>query len=101
MRTLLGVAHGTRSAAVAYAAGSGPLVPDVVAGLRRAGAGHITIATYLLADGHFYRTLHQAGADVVTAPLVTSPVITDLVVGRFLTIGDVRLTEEVHGGVTG
>jgi sirohydrochlorin ferrochelatase len=88
------------NADVGYAAGSGPLVPDVVVALRRAGADHVTIVTYLLADGLFYRTLRRAGADLVTAPLVTSPVIADLVLSRFLTIGDVTLTEDVHGGVT-
>ena len=86
---------------VAYAAGDGPRVPDVVATLRRAGAGHITVATYLLADGLFYRTLHRAGADRVTEPLVTSPAVADLVLSRFLTIGDVPLTEDVYGGATG
>ena len=92
------VAH-SLNAQVAYASGSGPRVADVVAGLRRAGAAHVTVATYLLADGLFYRSLHRAGADVVTEPLVTAPVVTDLVLTRFLTMGDGPLTEEMNGRV--
>ena len=92
------VAH-SLNAHVAYASGSGPRVADVVAGLRHAGAAHVTVATYLLADGLFYRSLHRAGADVVTEPLITSPVVTDLVLTRFLTMGDGPLTEEMHDRV--
>jgi sirohydrochlorin ferrochelatase len=84
------------NAHVAYASGSGPRVADVVAGLREAGAGHVTVATYLLADGLFYRTLHNAGADVVTEPLVTSAAVVDLVLSRYLTTADVPLTEEMN-----
>ncbi|RZU48353.1 sirohydrochlorin ferrochelatase [Krasilnikovia cinnamomea] len=68
---------------IGYASGSGPRVSDVVAGLRAAGARRIAVATYLLVDGLFYRTLRHAGADVVTAPLVTSGRIADLVLRRY------------------
>ncbi len=48
-------------------------VPEVVARLRGAGARRVAVATYLLAPGRFTARLADAGADVVTAPLVTAP----------------------------
>jgi sirohydrochlorin ferrochelatase len=68
---------------VAYASTSEPRVPDVVARLRAAGARRITVAAYLLAEGLFYRALHSAGADAVTAPLVTDDSVADLVLHRY------------------
>ena len=59
------------------------MAADVVAGLRARGARRIAIASYLLADGLFYRKLHQAGADWVTPPLCLDPVTTDLVLRRY------------------
>lgn len=65
---------------IAFAApcrdGSGyPSVPDVVASARRAGARRVAVASYLLADGLFQGRLHQAGADVVAAPLGSHPAV--------------------------
>jgi sirohydrochlorin ferrochelatase len=54
-----------------------------VAGLRAAGAARIVVAAYLLVDGLFHRSLHEAGADAVTAPLITHPAVTDLVLHRY------------------
>ncbi|MGK5685052.1 CbiX/SirB N-terminal domain-containing protein [Actinoplanes sp. URMC 104] len=68
---------------VAYVSGPGERVPDVVADLRRAGARRVAVAAYFLADGLFYRRLHQAGADAVTAPLCLDPAVTDLVLSRY------------------
>ena len=68
---------------VAYAAGDDRRVADVVADLRARGAQRIAIAAYLLADGLFYRTLHRAGADLVTPPLCLDPALTGLVLRRF------------------
>ncbi|GAA0505671.1 hypothetical protein Ade02nite_72020 [Paractinoplanes deccanensis] len=80
---------------VGYVAGHDPKVADVVAGLRERGARRIAIASYLLADGLFYRKLHQAGADWVTPPLCLDPVTTDLVLQRYraglLTTASARL----------
>jgi sirohydrochlorin ferrochelatase len=70
-------------ASVAYAAGSGPQVADVVAGLRERGARRIAIAAYLLVDGLFHRTLARAGADAVTPPLGEDPAVVDLVLRRY------------------
>jgi sirohydrochlorin ferrochelatase len=71
------------NAHVAYASGTERRVPDVVAGLRRGGARRIAVAAYLLAEGLFYRSLHQAGADTVTAPLCHDTAVADLVVRRY------------------
>ncbi|SNY66315.1 sirohydrochlorin chelatase [Paractinoplanes atraurantiacus] len=80
---------------VGYVAGHDPKVADVVAGLRKSGAKKIAIASYLLADGLFYRKLHQAGADWVTPPLCLDPITTDLVLSRYesalLTTAESRL----------
>ena len=70
-------------AEVAYASTSAPRVPDVVARLRADGARRITVAAYFLADGLFHASLHRAGADAVTAPLATSPVVADLILHRY------------------
>ncbi|WP_305784307.1 sirohydrochlorin chelatase [Symbioplanes lichenis] len=70
-------------ATVAYTSGDERRVPDVVAELRGRGAGHVTVAAYLLAEGLFYRSLHRAGADVVTPPLSAEPVVEELVLRRY------------------
>jgi sirohydrochlorin ferrochelatase len=70
-------------ARVGYATTSEPRVPDVVAQLRAEGARRVVVAAYLLADGQFYRSLRGAGADAVTAPLVTAPVLPSLVLRRY------------------
>jgi sirohydrochlorin ferrochelatase len=72
---------------IAFAApcrdGSGyPSVPDAVARARRAGARRVAIASYLLADGLFQARLHQAGADLVAAPLGTHPAVIRLACQR-------------------
>ncbi len=71
-------------ATVAYTSGDEKRVPDVVAQKRAAGAKHVTVAAYLLAEGLFYRSLHRSGADVVTPPLCTDPEIESVVVKRYL-----------------
>jgi sirohydrochlorin ferrochelatase len=68
---------------IGYAATSAPRVPEVVAGLRAEGAERVVIAAYLLVDGLFYRSLHRAGADHVTAPLITHPGAADIVLHRY------------------
>jgi sirohydrochlorin ferrochelatase len=69
---------------VAYASPSlTPRVRDVVTELRAEGATRIVVAAYLLVDGLFHRSLHAAGADAVTAPLITHPDVTELVLRRY------------------
>jgi sirohydrochlorin ferrochelatase len=75
---------------VGYASGSERRVPDVVAGLRRAGARRIGVAAYLLAEGLFYGSLHRAGADGVTPPLCQDPAVADLVLARYDMVAGVR-----------
>ncbi|MGW4947148.1 sirohydrochlorin chelatase [Actinoplanes sp. NPDC004185] len=68
---------------VAYASGAELRVPEVVARLREQGARRIAVAAYLLAEGLFYRSLHRAGADLVTPPLCADPAVEDLVLARY------------------
>lgn len=68
---------------IAFAApcrdGSGyPSVTELVAPARRVGTRRVSVASYLLADGLFQGRLHQAGADVVAAPLGTHPAVVRL-----------------------
>jgi sirohydrochlorin ferrochelatase len=72
---------------IAFAAprrdGSGyPSVPEAVARARRAGASRVAVASYLLADGLFQGRLHEAGADVVSAPLGPHPAVIRLACRR-------------------
>ena len=68
---------------LAYAATGEPRVADAVTALRAAGARRVVVASYLLADGLFQDRLHAAGADLVTAPLITHPGIARLIANRF------------------
>ncbi|KRE79538.1 sirohydrochlorin chelatase [Arthrobacter sp. Soil763] len=82
----------------AYGASARPSVPEAVAMLREeaaggAGAGRsagavdlggrVVIASYLLAPGFFHDQLAKAGADLVTAPLLPSPVLAELALERY------------------
>jgi sirohydrochlorin ferrochelatase len=55
-----------------------PSVPEAVARARSAGASRVAVASYLLADGLFQGRLHEAGADVVAAPLGPHPAVVRL-----------------------
>ncbi|MEV4619145.1 CbiX/SirB N-terminal domain-containing protein [Asanoa sp. NPDC049573] len=74
-------------AVVGYAASASPTVPEAVATLRTAGAGRVVIATYLLADGRFHRSLHRAGGDLVTPPLADHPAVVAVVLGLTRVVG--------------
>ncbi|MDP9887294.1 sirohydrochlorin chelatase [Pseudarthrobacter enclensis] len=82
----------------AYGASAQPSVPDAVAMLREelaggAGAGEsagavdvggrVVVASYLLAPGFFHDQLAKAGADVVTEPLLPSPVLAEIALDRY------------------
>ncbi|MFH5878478.1 sirohydrochlorin chelatase [Arthrobacter sp. NA-172] len=91
---------------VVYGASAEPNVPDGVRALRaeltgaeltaaevtgaeltgaegaKAG-GRVVVASYLLATGYFHDQLAKAGADVVTAPLLPSPVLAEIALERF------------------
>lgn len=73
---------------VAYGASAKPTVPDGVASLRAelaadGGTGRVFIASYLLATGYFHDQLAKAGADVVAAPLLPSPVLAEIALERY------------------
>lgn len=68
---------------LAYAATGEPEVADAVAGLRRAGARRVVVASYLLAEGLFQDGLRASGADAVADPLGTHPAMVRLIVNRF------------------
>ncbi|WP_442544936.1 sirohydrochlorin chelatase [Arthrobacter sp. KN11-1C] len=81
---------------VAYGASAEPNVPDGVAALRAeltgaelTGAeltedgGRVIVSSYLLATGYFHDQLSKAGADVVTAPLLPSPVLAEIALERY------------------
>jgi sirohydrochlorin ferrochelatase len=72
----------------AYGASAQPSVPDAVASLRAELAavgrpGRVVIASYLLAHGYFHDQLGKAGADVVTEPLLPSPVLAEIALERY------------------
>ncbi len=69
---------------LAYAATSGPLVPDKVAELRAAGLRRVSVATWLLAPGLFHDRLTGSGADSVAAPLCPDPAVARAVADRYL-----------------
>ncbi|MEZ2388272.1 sirohydrochlorin chelatase [bacterium RCC_150] len=77
---------------VAYGASAEPNVPDGVAALRAeltdaqrtdGVAGRVVVASYLLATGYFHDQLFKAEADVVTAPLLPSPVLAEIALERY------------------
>ena len=68
---------------VGYASAARPSVPDAVRDLRRGGAARVAVASYLLAPGFFADRLHDAGADVVTAPLSPHPLLAEVVLRRY------------------
>lgn len=76
---------------VAYGASAEPNVPDGVAALRAelanerpdGGAGRVVVSSYLLATGYFHDQLFKAEADVVTAPVLPSPVLAEIALERY------------------
>ena len=67
----------------AYGASALPSVPDAVAKLRTEGARGVAVASYLLAPGYFHNQLSEAGADVVSAPLLPSALLAQLALEHF------------------
>lgn len=67
----------------AYGASARPSVPEAVAQLRAGGAAGVAIASYLLAPGYFHDQLAQAGADVVSEPLLPSELLAQLALEHF------------------
>jgi sirohydrochlorin ferrochelatase len=72
---------------VAYGASRSPSLAAEVSRLRSVTSGRVVVASYLLATGHFHRRILDAGADLVTAPLLgegsPDPRLVELVLERF------------------
>lgn len=68
---------------VGYGAGAEPRVADAVARARAEGAPRVVVAAYLLAPGFFLDRLHEAGGDVVTAPLAPDVRLAEVVLDRY------------------
>ncbi|MCA4133004.1 sirohydrochlorin chelatase [Arthrobacter sp. M4] len=73
---------------VAYGASAQPNVPDGVAALRTelaegGGQGRVIVSSYLLATGYFHDQLAKAGADIVSDPLLPSPVLAEIALERY------------------
>ncbi|NHC46308.1 sirohydrochlorin chelatase [Motilibacter aurantiacus] len=66
----------------AYASATPPTPAEAVARLRAGGARRVALATYLLAPGFFAERMHDAGADLVSAPLGDAPEVTEVVLDR-------------------
>lgn len=74
-----------RPVTVGYGAARGPRVADEVARLRRLHPRRrVVVCSYLLATGHFHRRILAAGADLVSAPLLTGPGVDPRLVGVVL-----------------
>ena len=81
-------ARGWHSVVPAYASAAAPSPGEAVAGLLRAGARHVVVASYLLAPGVFADQVRDrslaAGAAAVSAPLGAAPEVADVVIERYL-----------------
>ncbi|MGY1815245.1 sirohydrochlorin chelatase [Blastococcus sp. SYSU D00820] len=66
-----------------YGSAAQPPVPEAVAAARRAGAGRVVVAAYLLAPGHFAGKLAGAGADLVTAALLPDDRVAAVLLDRY------------------
>jgi sirohydrochlorin ferrochelatase len=85
----------------AYASAAGPRPAEAVLALRDEGVTQVTVATYLLAPGHFADKIREAsyaaGASAVSEVLGAAPEVADLVLARYaaavpMTTGADRIT---------
>jgi sirohydrochlorin ferrochelatase len=81
-------ARGWREVVPAYASAASPMPGQAVAGLLRAGAPRVVVASYLLAPGVFADQVRErslaAGARAVSPVLGAAPEVADLVLERYL-----------------
>ncbi|MGC3993961.1 MAG: CbiX/SirB N-terminal domain-containing protein [Propionicimonas sp.] len=75
----------------AYLTAAEPGVGDAVAALRAAGHARVAVASYLLAPGVFADRLHEAGADVVSAPIGVHPLVVEAVLSAYASLGSAEL----------
>jgi sirohydrochlorin ferrochelatase len=82
--------RGWRQVVPAYASAASPTPAQAVAGLRRAGAPRVVVASYLLAPGMFADRVRErslaAGAQAVSPALGAAPEVADLVLERYLRV---------------
>jgi sirohydrochlorin ferrochelatase len=80
----------------AYASAAAPSPEAAVAGLHRAGARRVLVATYLLAPGFFADRIRDrslaAGAAAVGAPLGAAAEVADVLLDRYLEAVSLRKT---------
>jgi sirohydrochlorin ferrochelatase len=88
--------RGWRAVMPAYASAARPTPAEAVSALRKSGARHVLVATYLLSPGIFADQIRRdclaAGAAGVSPVLGAAPEIADVVLGRYaetLTVGGV------------
>lgn len=75
-----------------YLTAADPGVSDAVARLRMSGHRRVAIASYLLAPGVFADRLHEAGADLVSAPIGVHPLVVEAVRSAYAA----RVDRELH-----
>ncbi len=78
-----------------------PSVPDAVEALRTGSGRRVAVASYLLAPGYFHDQLATAGADVVSAPLLPSPLIAEIALSRYDDAVERLLVGVPHGSSSG
>lgn len=66
-----------------YVSAAAPTPAEAVTALRERGAPRVAVASYLLSPGLFADALHDAGADVVSAPLGDAPEVAAVVLERY------------------
>lgn len=86
-----------RPVVAAFVTAAEPTVADAVAALRASGHGRVAVASYLLAPGVFADRLHEAGADVVSAPIGVHPLVVEAV--RSAYAGVVALELDLGGAL--
>jgi sirohydrochlorin ferrochelatase len=72
-----------RAVPYGFVAAGAPVLPDVVADLRRRGARRIVVASYLLAPGFFHERMLRSGADEVSQPIGAHDAVAGLILRRF------------------
>ncbi|MFD8671559.1 sirohydrochlorin chelatase [Streptomyces seoulensis] len=68
---------------VAYASGEGPTPTEAVSAWHTSGHPTVSLATHLLAPGHFAHTLTHTPAHWTSSPLGTHPSVAELVLRRY------------------
>ncbi len=92
--------RGWRAVLPAYASAATPTPADAVTALRRSGARHVLVATYLLSPGIFADQIRRdclaAGAAGVSPVLGAAPELAEVVLGRYAeTLADGRVAAAV------